>query len=388
MNAKAPTALRGERGPPPHFAGRHAELSLMQRRLDATLGARHPEADGLLLFTGIPGIGKTHLAYHFVQQQKAAQHVQALILGAEELAYPQGMILRIGRAMGAEEAFAKATGIGRRLSGARASVAGVVTAGITLDPAKPALGFTQMLGATAALPAWRDKALVLAIDEVQNAGERGAEQLRALHQGLHGCPILTIAAGLQHSRAILSEHGISRTSHHALGLLSADEAVEAVYRGLANLGATASEGTAKTLADAAMRFPQHVHGYIEAARLVHEARREIDSPAAIAEALETGARAREEYYVGRMGAMDDAAKLYPLVEDMATRDAHAVTRPSAESIVGVDVVAAAVRHGVLSSREDGVLTFGIPSFRSYMIRRAAAYRELAQAEAPGQAPRR
>lgn len=125
MNAKAPTALRGERGPPPHFAGRHAELSLMRRRLEATLSARHPEADGLLLFTGIPGIGKTHLAYHFVQQQKAAQHVPALVLGAEELAYPEGMILRIGRAMGAEEAFAKATGIGRRVSGARASVAGV-----------------------------------------------------------------------------------------------------------------------------------------------------------------------------------------------------------------------------------------------------------------------
>lgn len=383
MNAKVPTTLHGECGPPPHFAGRHAELSLMQRRLDAVLTARNPKADGLLLFTGIPGIGKTHLAYHFVQQQKAARNVKAVLVGAEELAYPEGMVLRIGRTMGAEDAFAKAAGIGGKVSGARASVAGVVTAGVTVDPAKPTLGFTQMLGATATLRAWRNKALVLVIDEVQNTNESGAEQLRALHQGLHECPILTIAAGLQHSKSVLSERGISRASHHSLGLLSTDESVEAVYHGLANLGTPASESTAKTLADAAMRFPQHIHGYIEAARLVHDARGEIDSPDAIAEALKIGAKSREEYYVGRMGAMGDAAKLYRLVEDMATRNADAVTRPTAESIVGANVVDAAIRHGVLSSQEDGVLSFGIPSFRNYMIRRAAAYREVSQAETQG-----
>ena len=60
MNARA--TLHGERGPPPHFAGRDAELAAMRRRLDITLREPGAAMNGLLLITGIPGIGKTHLA--------------------------------------------------------------------------------------------------------------------------------------------------------------------------------------------------------------------------------------------------------------------------------------------------------------------------------------
>ena len=205
---------------------------------------------------------------------------------------------------------------------------------------------------------------------------RSADQLQTLHLGQHGCPILTIAAGLQHAKSVLSAHGISRTSHRSLDLLSNDETVEAVYHGLKNLDVDVTETTAGKLADAAMRFPQHVHGYIEGALVIHNERGEVNSPDAVAEIMRMGRESGVEYYIGRMGAMGRADRLYPLVERMATEDVDAVTFATAETLVGDETVNAAVQRGVLTEGEDGVLSFGIPSFRNYLIHRAAQHRTV------------
>ena len=73
---------------------------------------------------------------------------------------------------------------------------------------------------------------------------------------------------------------------------------------------------------------------------------------------------------------------YPLAEHMVHGQLEDVTRQRAGSIVGKDAVDASVRHGVLTTGEHGLLSFGIPSFRTHMIRQAAAYRELADREVP------
>lgn len=388
MNASPTTTLRGERGPPPHFAGREAELSLLRRRLDIALHERDPSIEGLLLISGIPGIGKTHLIDHFIRQQAANKNVKALFLDTHALSSPEGLLALVGRAMNAEDQFARAAGMDDKVTGVRGTVAGVVSGGVTLDAHRPSLELFHLLHATKDLPAWRGKALVLVVDEVQNVDSRSSDQLQTLHEGRHGCPILAIAAGLQQARTVLGERGISRMSHRQLGLLSADETVEAVYHGLTNLGVDVSEDTAKKLAKAAMRFPQHVHGHLAAALNVYEQRGEVNSSDALAEALKKGCQAREDYYVDRMSAMGKADELYPLAEHMAAYDVEVVPQATAESIVGSDTVDAAVRHGVLSVQEDRLLSFGIPSFRSYMIGRAAAYREIANRKVPNKAPTR
>ena len=368
--------LRGERGPPPYFAGRDAELGLMRQRLEIALHEHDPGAEGVLLFTGVPGVGKTRLAKHFVHQQADNTNVKTLVVGTGALASPEGLIRLIGRAMDAEDRFAKAAGMDDKVSGARAGVAGLVSGGFTLDPHRPALKFFHMLHATKDLAIWRKRALVLVVDEVQNTDAQAADQLLTLHKGEHGCPILTIAAGLQHSKSVLSLHGISRMSHHELGLLSHEETVAAIYRGLSNLGVEVTEDTAGILADASMRFPQHVHVHIEAACKVYEERGEIDSPDAIAYVLKIGREARERYYMGRMAAMNRVDELFPLVEYIESRDVEIVTKATAVSIVGNEVMDAAIQHGLMTSREDNAVSFGIPSFRNYMIRRAAEYREI------------
>ena len=372
MNAKA--ALRGERGPPPHFAGRKRELAMMRHRLDIALREHDPAMEGALLITGIPGIGKTHLAYHFAQQATADPNVKALAVDPVDLTSPVGLIRLVGRAMDAEESFARAAGIDDKVSGVRGGVGGLLSGGVTLDTHRLELAFSHLLRATRDISAWRGRALVLVVDEVQSMDSRSADALLSLHTGRHECPILTIVAGLPHSNSVLSEHGVSRMEHLQLDLLSQEEAVEAVCRGLANLGVEVSEHTAEALADASMRFPQHVRGHVEAACVVDERHGAVDSPEALAAALEIGRQSRERYYDGRVNAMGgEAYALYPLVQRMDERAVESLPRSEVESIIGKDVAAAAIQHGVLAKGEHGLLSFGIPSFHSHMAHRAEAY---------------
>ena len=366
--------IRGERGPPPHFAGRKRELAMMRNRLDIVLREHEPAMEGALLITGIPGIGKTHLAYHFAQQATEDGNVKTLAVDPVDLISPEGLIRLVGRAMDAEDSFARAAGIDDKVSGVRGGVGGLVSGGVTLDTHRPELAFSHLLRATTSLAAWQGRALVLVVDEVQSMDSRSADSLLSLHTGRHECPILTLVAGLQDSGAILSEHGISRMEHVQLELLSQEEAIEAVYCGLANLGVEVSEDTAKALADASMRFPQHVRGQLEAACIVAEQYGAVDSPQALAEALKLGRQARVYYYEGRINAMGgEAYTLYPLVKHMDERAVGSLPRGEVESIIGKSVAAAAIKHGVLAKGTHGLLSFGIPSFHTYMARKAEEY---------------
>ena len=370
--------MRGERGPPPHFAGRERELAVMRNRLDIVLHEDDPAIEGALLISGIPGIGKTHLAYHFAQQATEDRNVKTLAVDPIDLTSPEGLIRLVGRAMDAEDSFARAAGIDDKVSGVRGGVGGLLSGGVTLDTHRPELAFSHLLRATRDLSAWRGRALVLVVDEVQSMDSRSADALLSLHTGRHECPILTIVAGLQQSKSVLSEHGVSRMEHLQLELLSQEEAVEAVYHGLANLGVAVSEDTAKTLADASMRFPQHVRGHVEAACIANERHGEVDSPQALAEALEIGRQSRERYYDGRINAMGgEAYTLYPLVEHMDERAVENLPRSEVETVIDKSVADAAIKHGVLAQGEHGLLSFGIPSFHSYMARKAEEYEKAA-----------
>ena len=372
MNAKA--VMRGERDPPPHFAGRKRELAAMRNRLDIVLHEHDPAIEGALLITGIPGIGKTHLAYHFAQQAAEDSNVKTLAVDPIDLTSPDGLIRLVGRAMDAEDSFARAAGIDDKVSGVRGGVGGLLSGGVTLDTHRPELAFSHLLRATRDLSAWRGRALVLVVDEVQSMDSRSADALLSLHTGRHDCPILTIVAGLQQSKSVLSEHGVSRMEHLQLELLSQEEAVEAVYHGLANLGVDVSEQTAEALADASMRFPQHVRGHVEAACIVNERHGEVDCPRALAEALEIGRQSRERYYDGRVNAMGgEAYTLYPLVKHMDERAVENLPRSEVESVIDKSVADAAIKHGVLAQGEHGLLSFGIPSFHTYMAHKAEEY---------------
>lgn len=51
---------------------------------------------------------------------------------------------------------------------------------------------------------WRNRMLIIAVDEIQAIVAEERRTLKALHDGLHGCPILLLGAGLQHATARLA----------------------------------------------------------------------------------------------------------------------------------------------------------------------------------------
>ena len=362
--------LRGERGPPPYFAGRDAELELLNKRLDATLRDSSVAEDGLLLFTGVPGVGKTHLVEHFMRQ-RASEGVKTLTIEPTATASAEALMALIGQALDAEDQVLSAAGINDKITGVRA-----MSAGVTMDSHKPEPNISRMLASTKNMKAWFGRALVLLVDEVQNMDARSADQIRTLHAGSHGCPIVAAATGLQHSAEVLSKHGISRMTNHRVGLLSAAESQAAVYHGLRNIDVDVNEDVAQMLAEASMCFPAHIHAYIEAAANVFDERGEVESEVSISQVLAKGRQLRERYYSDRLAAAGVGGGLYPLVEHMAANNAHAITHDAAVGIVGDGVVSAVVQHGVLAKDHHHVLSFGMPSFRSYLIESAKQYREI------------
>ena len=87
-------------------------------------------------------------------------------------------------------------------------VGGSANVNVTRDLVRPERSLNAMLRSSRKL--WKNKTLVIVLDELQRLKGRHAESLCDLHDGTHGCPILVVGAGLQHTAAVLSSCGISR----------------------------------------------------------------------------------------------------------------------------------------------------------------------------------
>ena len=99
---------------------------------------------------------------------------------------------------------------------------------------------------------------------------RGLAALRVLHEGDHGCPILIVGIGLQHTPTVLAgtsdTPGISRLAQIIhLRPLPDDDALDAIKGNMQALGHGIPEACAEALSKASQGFPQHIHGYLAAA---------------------------------------------------------------------------------------------------------------------------
>ena len=352
----------------PHFAGRQKELAELHRRLRV---ASTPEgqAEGMTLVTGVPGIGKTQLGMEFARQAK--MDWKAVVLDATTGCFnnPTALFLDIGDSLGVRADFEKVAGVAASIATISAQVAGTGGAVGVQPPQRGAdAGLNSMLANTRRHTAWRHTVLVVMVDELQNIEPEGAANLRVLHEGRHGCPILPIGIGLQHTRRVLSGGGISRCSGFALGLLSRDETREAISKGVQALGADIPHTATESLAAASMDFPQHVNGYIRAAVEVCRERGGLESEDNLREAHRRGDMARVVYCEYRLAAMERADRLLPLVGHMMNSGQDAVGQSEARAILHDDgeLIDSAVAHGVLTQSPRGDLSFAIPSFANYM----------------------
>ena len=102
----SPITIGDERDAPPIFAGRDDELAKLQSSLDH-IQQTGSSCGGLVLVTGVPGIGKTSLVRRFAETCGAKR----LIGGVSDLADPVDLFLSIGAAIDRESDFEKIAGV-------------------------------------------------------------------------------------------------------------------------------------------------------------------------------------------------------------------------------------------------------------------------------------
>ena len=373
-----PPSFASARLPPPHFAGRKDELTLLNQGLERLLQTADPSG-GIVLITGLPGAGKTQLARKFAEDATERHRgVAGCFVGTSVLESPVDLLLDMARPLGATDAARRAADVDTRKIGSGLGITSAFRRSRTVEHVRHTSSLETLLRASKDAGMWRRcAALALVVDELQTISPEGMRALRVLHEGNHGCPIYLLGVGLQHTPFVLANPGgqdaISRPNEPMrLGCLSDVEAVEAVAQGLAKQGHDVPAESAVALAEASQGFPQHVHGYLAGALAAIGERGHLNDDAALHAALVAGHRHRDAYYDLTADKMaPDRSVIHPVVRLMRDRRTLVLTRRDAAAAVseaGLDgdaVVQQAIEHGVLAL-ERGEVSFGIPSFHAHM----------------------
>ena len=363
----------------PYFAGRVEELSRLNKRLDRLCRTGNP-IGGMSLIVGVPGVGKSQLGWQFADQSTQRDlplQVERLMLDTNLLASNIDLFMAMARALGRKDEFRKAAEIDSRITAGGGGV-GSVKGNVTREHVRHTGGISALLRNSKDTGAWRGKALVMVVDELQTINPAGMENLRVLHEGTHGCPILLVGIGLQHTPNVLADPGaaagisrLAETIH--LQSLSESEAQDAIGHNMQAMGHDMPEPCVVALAKASYGFPQHIHGYLAGAVNAIAEHGRLDAGPSMQTALAAGHRARIDYYQGRLNLMRGIKPILALVDIM---DRHAVDAMAIEDATqaldeahfdGTDAIDKAIFHGVLSKDPLGQVSFGIPSFHTYML---------------------
>ena len=366
------------RHPPPHFAGRKDELAALNQGLDRLLRTGDPTG-GIVLVTGVPGVGKTQLARKFSGDALARhKRVVSCVVETSVLESPVSLVLDMARALDATDAARRAADMDSRKTGGGLGVARFFSRSHTKEHIRHIPSLATMLRETQRTGMWKGcDALVLVVDELQTVTSDGMAALRVLHEGNHGCPIYLLGVGLQHTPFVLANPGTNRDAISRpnepirLGCLDDADALEAVAVGLANQGHDVPDASARSLAAASQGFPQHIHGYLAGALSAIAEHGHLEAGAALTAALQSGHRHRDAYYDMTADKMaPDRSVIYPVVALMQQRNTVLTRKDAARAVTesgddGDSVLRQAIEHGVLELNK-GEVSFANPSFHTHM----------------------
>ena len=392
------------RQPPLHFAGRERELADFAGMFEDVRRLGRPPG-GLVLVDGVQGVGKTQLIKHFASTVVGDDGAGVLAMTTNDLdAEPEQLLARILEAAGATSAQARGSAdLLGRITDAKASGFAV-----KVDRPRTRQPLNAMLDRSRRLDAWHGRELLVLIDEIQGLTPSQRSTLRDLHEGAHGCPIMVMCAGLQHSVDVLSgtladasgntdDRGISRfAGRYTLGPLARGETKEAIVHGAERYGIAIGDELADELAACAMDFPQHIHGYLQGVIRAMAGRQGEPGLEEIAAAVTHGNGVRMAYYEERCRGMSYPNLMPALASAMQAADVKKLSWNFALQVLETqgaeapaDVLVSAMKHGVLTRSADHDVSFGIPSFHDFMCAKAKAIEEQRAREARcGLRPRR
>ncbi len=410
-NNPSPAELGTHRDELPYFAGRKTELSALSKRLGRLCSTGDPRG-GMSLIMGVPGVGKTQLGLTFAKDATmngSAPKVRHLALNTSILESDIDLFMAIARTLnadkigrevadldsktirrdltylGGEDAhkrvkFCDRHGVCGANSNAprRARGVGWLKGGRTREHARHTGRLFALLLASRRTRMWKNVALVLTIDELQTVQPNGLAALRVLHEGDHGCPMLVVGIGLQHTPAVLAGSsdtpGISRLGQIIhLRPLPDDDALDAIKGNMQALGHAIPKACADALAKASQGFPQHIHGYLAAALQAIDEHGGLAEGPALESALQAGHQARADYYDSRLRLLQGIKPMQTLAGAMDQRGTSALAIEDAvleldtAGFNGKEALDKAIVHGVLAEDPLGAVSFGIPSFHGYVV---------------------
>ena len=379
LNNPPPAELGTHRDELPYFAGRKTELSALNKRLGRRCSTGDPRG-GMSLIMGVPGVGKTQLGLTFAKDatmNRSAPKVRQLALNTSILESDIDLFMAIARTLNADKIGREVADLDSRTTRRDFGV-GWLKAGRAQEHTRHTGRLFALLLASCRTRMWKNVALVLTIDELQTVQPNGLAALRVLHEGDHGCPMLVVGIGLQHTPAVLAGSsdtpGISRLGQIIhLRPLPDDDALDAIKGNMQALGHAIPEACADALAKASQGFPQHIHGYLAAALQAIDEHGGLAEGPALESALQAGHQARADYYDSRLRLLQGIKPMQTLAGAM---DQRGTTKLAIEDAVleldkagfnGKEALDKAIVHGVLAEDPLGAVSFGIPSFHGYVV---------------------
>ena len=375
--------LKTERSHPPHFAGREDELAALLAHVQSVVEAPAEAQAGMALVDGVQGVGKTALLNELTAKA-AGNGIVVLKVPTGGLRDPAALFVRMMTGVGMRRGKAETVaGLRRTTRTVKTGVSGLGGSRVVESPARDGRDLGALLATTQDDRLWRAKGVLVIVDEVQNVDDAGMGALASLHEGVHGCPVAVVGAGLQHALSVLAngQPNISRPAMHiTLGSLDAAEAQEAVGIGLKNLGHSVEGEAVARLAAASQGFPHHIWCYMAGAESAIEERGTLHTEEALRHALDEGNKRRIGYYWDRLRSMEHSTPgafqpMLAVAAAMASKDdtrlayREAIAAIGSETAAGEDgkaILNNALAKGVLTRDRTGALGFGIPSFHAFM----------------------
>ena len=380
--------LKTERSHPPHFAGRQGELAMLLAHAKSVVETPSEAEAGMALIDGVQGVGKTALLQELTAKA-AGNGITVLRVPTGGLGDQAALFVRMMTGVGMRRGKAETlAGLRRTTRTMKTGVSGLGGSRVVESPARDHHDINALLANTQGDRLWRGKGVLVIVDEIQNIDDAGMSALAPLHEGVHGCPVAVVGAGLQHALSVLanSQPNISRPAMHiTLGPLAAAEAQEAIGIGLKNLGHCVEDEVVARLAAESQGFPHHIWCYMAGAQSAFEEHGALRTEDAFRHALNEGNKQRTRYYWDRLRSMEHSTPgaFQPMLAVAAAMSAKDDTRLThREAIAAIDSETAkgedgnailnnALAKGVLTKERTGAFRFGIPSFHAFMLEQLA-----------------
>lgn len=384
----------GDRGAPPHFAGRQAEIEDIQ-----ALAARSAHKEGQTrVMTGAPGSGKTALLRELEARWKQDGTARPVFLEASAFKDPAQVIKKMFLAL--DDPAAREFGSVETQTEARHAEGGM-NAGLAARAGGSSTHSLQRANLPATfLDAFREledgtTPVVLLVDEAQlwgtdqEAGERPISSLLAeAHMNLQRLPLLIVAAGLGDSPEVVAQRGASKLKTEKgpliLGRLSGGRMAEVCGKFFGRYRVAGGEGQRREWIEALISetdgWPRHLTNALRgAAESLIEG--EGDLARSSLEAAQAAGKAfRRQYYHDQakpfqrmpellaevFGAMpeSDGATSYALRK--AISRAYTATPDLANEMDRPGVFSRLLHQGLIQDSGHDRYGCPIPSFRRYV----------------------